>query len=462
VAVTLSLTLRPSTQLTTGDVVVVSGLLGSGTVNNAMLAVGGSGQFGTTAQWVQGTGTLTLTATSNVLTTADSLVTLSLVNPASGSAGVTPSIRTSLSSSVIILANPLQTLTFSAASGPAFASKFRVSASLCLRLFAQLVRCCLARCPWISAVRTWVANTAIADSTSLPSASNLVILTINPSFAISSGSVLTLSGLTFLTGGVTALDINGAGAALLTGGPSNEGTLTGVADTLTFTVGASPIPSGSDTVFTFSLTNPATAPDAGLMATIGLRVTNGADIGFTLQYPFLLGSPNVFRGGCALPAPRLAVPCFSRPGYCGARMLTALRAVVRSERFQHQDDQLCWQRHQRDSHRDAVVATVVRSDLGDDNHHHRADRHGPGWLGGADGPRCRRRHPVGDWLGPSDGRADADCRQQPGPEWRAHSRRFHADERPCRASRCDSDHSSWSGDQGRNRITGDGWLGAAR
>jgi hypothetical protein len=123
------------------------------------------------------------------------------------------------------------------------------------------------------------------------------MLTVHPNFALGAGDVLTLSGLAFLTGGGSALAIGGADAARV----GSSGSLNGAAKTLTLTVaGGQSIPSGADSVFAFTLTNPSPAPDAGLLATLGLSVTSLSDIGSAVQSPFT--GTNVFRGISRLPA----------------------------------------------------------------------------------------------------------------------------------------------------------------
>ena len=85
---------------------------------------------------------------------------------------------------------------------------------------------------------------------------NTLTFTVNPSASISAGSTLTIAGL---TGSQTAdsgsLTIGGAGAAIF--GSSADWTQS--SGTLVLTVaGGQSVPTGSDTVITFTLTNPAT------------------------------------------------------------------------------------------------------------------------------------------------------------------------------------------------------------
>jgi hypothetical protein len=148
--------------------------------------------------------------------------------------------------------------------------------------------------------------TEITDSTSVPGAANSVTLTLRPSTAIGPGSTVVLGGLTFLSGGTLTVDITGAGAGLLAGGPTSEGSLDRTAQTFSFVVaGGQSIPAGSDSIFIFEVPNPATAPHAGLKASLTLSVSS-SDIGFSSQTPFS-GSPNLFRGTIELAA--LVVVC---------------------------------------------------------------------------------------------------------------------------------------------------------
>jgi hypothetical protein len=85
---------------------------------------------------------------------------------------------------------------------------------------------------------------------------NALTFTVNPSASIGAGSTLTIAGL---TGSQTAdsgsLTIGGAGASIF----GSSGSWTQSSGTLVLTVaGGQSVPTGSDTVITFTLTNPAT------------------------------------------------------------------------------------------------------------------------------------------------------------------------------------------------------------
>ena len=105
--------------------------------------------------------------------------------------------------------------------------------------------------------------------------SNTLTLTIQPSSAIAASGTLTLTGL---TGSQTAdsgsLTIGGAGAAIF----GSSGSWTQSSGTLVLTVaGGQSVPTGSDTVITFTLTNPATT-NAGVtgitLASSGFTTAN--------------------------------------------------------------------------------------------------------------------------------------------------------------------------------------------
>lgn len=85
---------------------------------------------------------------------------------------------------------------------------------------------------------------------------NTLTFTVNPSASIGAGSTLTIAGLTgSQTSDSGSLTIGGAGAAIF--GSSADWTQS--SGTLVLTVaGGQSVPTGSDTVITFTLTNPAT------------------------------------------------------------------------------------------------------------------------------------------------------------------------------------------------------------
>ena len=86
---------------------------------------------------------------------------------------------------------------------------------------------------------------------------NTLTFTVNPSASISAGATLTITGLTgSQTSDNASLTVGGAGAAIF--GSSADWTQS--SGTLVLTVaGGQSVPTGSDTVITFTLTNPATA-----------------------------------------------------------------------------------------------------------------------------------------------------------------------------------------------------------
>lgn len=85
--------------------------------------------------------------------------------------------------------------------------------------------------------------------------SNTLTFTVNPSSAISASSTITIAGLTgSQTSDSGSLTVGGAGAAIF----GSSGAWTQSSGTLVLTVaGGQSVPTGSDTVITFTLTNPA-------------------------------------------------------------------------------------------------------------------------------------------------------------------------------------------------------------
>jgi hypothetical protein len=111
----------------------------------------------------------------------------------------------------------------------------------------------------------------LTDGTNLASGSNIFTFTVQPSASISAGSSITLSGL---TGSATAdnvsLSLGGANASIF-GSTGNWTQLTG---TLVLTVDSGQtLSTGSDTVVTFTLTNPASGN--------GVTSVNLSSTGFT-------------------------------------------------------------------------------------------------------------------------------------------------------------------------------------
>jgi hypothetical protein len=94
----------------------------------------------------------------------------------------------------------------------------------------------------------------LTDSSNLASNDNIFTFTVQPSTAIAAGSSITLSGLTGSATADGSLTITGAGASIF----GSAGSWTQSTGTLVLTVDtAQTLPTGSDTVVTFTLTNPA-------------------------------------------------------------------------------------------------------------------------------------------------------------------------------------------------------------
>ncbi len=105
--------------------------------------------------------------------------------------------------------------------------------------------------------------------------SNTLTFTVNPSSAISATSTLTIGGLTgSQTSDSGTLTVGGAGAAIF----GSSGSWTQSSGTLILTVaGGQSVPTGSDTVITFTLTNPSST-NAGVtgitLASSGFTTAN--------------------------------------------------------------------------------------------------------------------------------------------------------------------------------------------
>lgn len=104
---------------------------------------------------------------------------------------------------------------------------------------------------------------------------NTLTFTVNPSASIGAGSTLTIAGLTgSQTSDSGSLTVGGAGAAIF----GSSGSWTQSSGTLVLTVaGGQSVPTGSNTVITFTLTNPSSA-NAGVtgitLASSGFTTAN--------------------------------------------------------------------------------------------------------------------------------------------------------------------------------------------
>ena len=110
----------------------------------------------------------------------------------------------------------------------------------------------------------------LTDGTNLASGSNIFTFTVQPSASISAGSSITLSGLTGSATSDGSVSLSGAGAVIF----GSAGSWTQSTGTLVLTVDSGQtLPTGSDTVVTFTLTNPASGS--------GVTSVNLSSTGFT-------------------------------------------------------------------------------------------------------------------------------------------------------------------------------------
>ena len=114
-------------------------------------------------------------------------------------------------------------------------------------------------------------TTSLTDSSNLANSSNIFTLTVQPDTAISAGSSITLSGLTgSATSDNGSLSLGGANASIF----GSTGSWTQSTGTLVLTVASGQtLATGSDTVVTFTLTNPSTGS--------GVNSVNLSSTGFT-------------------------------------------------------------------------------------------------------------------------------------------------------------------------------------
>ena len=121
------------------------------------------------------------------------------------------------------------------------------------------------------AVPSTFDTATLTDSSNLTSYSNIFTLTVQPSIAIASGSSITISGLTgSATGDNGSLSLGGANASIF----GSTGSWTQSTGTLVLTVDSGQtLPTGSDKVITFTLTNSASSS--------GVTSVNLSSTGFT-------------------------------------------------------------------------------------------------------------------------------------------------------------------------------------
>ena len=114
----------------------------------------------------------------------------------------------------------------------------------------------------------------LSDSTGIPNATNTITFTVQPEGPLSSGSTLTLTGLNTSQTGDGSLTLGGAGAFIF----GSSGSWTQSTGTLVLTVDSGQtLPTGSDTVITFELQNPASFI-SGVTATLNGTAHNQANV----------------------------------------------------------------------------------------------------------------------------------------------------------------------------------------
>ena len=105
-------------------------------------------------------------------------------------------------------------------------------------------------------IATEFLTASLQNGTNLPSATNILTFTVQPDTALSASSSITLSGLTGSATADGSLTISGAGASIF----GSAGSWTQSTGTLVLTVDtAQTLPTGSDTVVSFTLTNPVSS-----------------------------------------------------------------------------------------------------------------------------------------------------------------------------------------------------------
>jgi hypothetical protein len=256
----LQISIRPSATLGAGQVVTIAGLTGSTTADNTVMGISGTGApaFGDTGNWAMATGTLTLTVASSLVSTADTKITLSLGNKAAAQAAVIPWI---------------------ASNGGAGAGQMVVRAWFNSGVLG-------------AGGGYWLAR-AIGESSSTNKGANTITVTMKPSVDIAATGKVLIEGLTgSMTADNAALGVGGAGSALF----GSKGAWLGTAGTLTLTVADSQtIPSKTDTVITFVLTNSLIGQTAKSAMISGVAVGKTLPVAAQMLSGMVLGGTTMWK-----------------------------------------------------------------------------------------------------------------------------------------------------------------------
>jgi len=217
VANTIIFTLRPSTALSTNDVITIAGLSGTLTSNAAALTVGGANAnlFDSAGAWTQGTGTLVLTASGAIPDNADTVISISLTNKGSSQSALTPTIA--VSGSVTIGSSSMSTSVLGASTAQQYTVK------------------------------------TIAEVSTVRDADNVLTVTIRPNVALSAGDVVTIAGLTGTqTSNTGTLTVAGTDAAVF----GSAGAWTQSSGQMVLTVASGQtVPNNANTVVTLTIAN---------------------------------------------------------------------------------------------------------------------------------------------------------------------------------------------------------------
>merc|ERR1711988_274775 len=191
------------------------------------LAVGGAGAalVGSAGDWTQASGKLVLTVAGGqtIPTGSDTVLTIALTNPAASQAVTAPTI----------LADDV------GQTGGTNIASATMSAAV------------------LGTQGAWTTKTVAESESRVQGATNTITFTIQPDTALVASQTITIEGLTgSATADSSTLAVGGAGAALV----NSAGVWTQNTGKLVLTVkSGSTIPTGSDTVLTIDLTNPATS-----------------------------------------------------------------------------------------------------------------------------------------------------------------------------------------------------------
>jgi hypothetical protein len=175
----ITITLQPNVAMSDGDIITITGLTGTQTATTTTLTVGGTdaATFGSSAGWnIDGTLTLTVDSGQSVSNSGNTVVTITVANPAATQSA--PTVSVASSGSVAISGQTMVGSVLDASEAQVFTTK------------------------------------TLAESSTVQDAANVLTITLRPNVALAPSDEITIVGLTGTqTADAGALTVAGADAA---------------------------------------------------------------------------------------------------------------------------------------------------------------------------------------------------------------------------------------------------------